>query len=92
MSRGKYSPNLPNLGEDSFVFNADGQVPAPWKGGDEYDQRTMFAQYDSEGFDRYGYSAFDADGTFVGTGNGVDRNGYTEYEYLTMSDEQWFNL
>jgi hypothetical protein len=90
MSRGKYSPNLPNLGEDQFVFNADGQPVAPWKGGAEYNERTMFGNYDAQGYDRYGYSAFDADGNYVG--EGVDRNGYTEFEYLTMSDEQWENL
>ena len=57
--------------------------------GATYDELTMFANYDDEGFDSYGYSAFDRFGTYSGIGGGVDRNGYTEYEYLFMTDEKW---
>jgi len=41
----------------------------------------MFGNYNDEGFDWYGYSAFDLDGNYVG--NGIDRYGYTESDYLT---------
>jgi hypothetical protein len=91
MGRGKYSPNLPK--NDDFGFNCYGQRPAPWNmelkaAGVEYDTKTMFDDYDKEGFDRYGYSSFDADGNYC-FGNGVDRNGYTELDYLSMSDEEF---
>ena len=43
--------------------------------------------YDEEGFDSYGYSDFLADGTYVGYGQGIDRNGITEDEYLVMDDD-----
>jgi hypothetical protein len=92
MSRGKYSPNLPRGKE--FIYNCYGQPPMPWNKaladiGATYDELTMFANYDDEGFDSYGYSAFDRFGTYSGIGGGVDRNGYTEYEYLFMTDEKW---
>jgi hypothetical protein len=92
MSRGKYSPNLPRGKE--FIYNCYGQPPMPWNKaladvGATYDELTMFANYDDEGFDSYGYSVFDRFGTYSGIGGGVDRNGYTEYEYLFMTDEKW---
>jgi hypothetical protein len=92
MSRGKYSPNLPRSKE--FIYNCYGQPPMPWNKaladiGATYDELTMFANYDDEGFDSYGYSVFDRFGTYSGIGGGVDRNGYTEYEYLFMTDEKW---
>ena len=91
MSRGKYSPNLP-YGKE-FIYNCYGKVPAEWSmeiaEGVVYDEKTMFDNYDDEGFDRYGYSAFDSDGNYVGIGSGVDRNGCTEMEYMCMSDDEW---
>lgn len=92
MGRGKYSPHCPKGKE--FIYNCYGKVPAQWSKeiadcGVAYDERTMFGNYDNEGYDSYGYSAFDTDGNYVGIGNGVDRNGYIEYEYLCMSDEEW---
>lgn len=87
MSRGKYSPNLPRKAEEDFGFNCYKQRPAPW--AQPYDEKTMFANYDAEGFDSYGYSAFNADGSYAGIGSGVDRNGITEHEYLCMSDEDF---
>ena len=91
MSRGKYSPNLP-WGKE-FTYNCYGKVPAEWSmeiaEGVVYDEKTMFDNYDDEGFDRYGYSAFDSDGNYVGSGSGVDRNGCTEMEYMCMSDDEW---
>ena len=88
MSRGKYSPALPH--KTDFSFNALGQRPAPYSGFPaDWDEKTMFANYDDEGFDQYGYSAFAADGTFVGLGQGVDRVGKTEHDYLCMDDAEW---
>jgi hypothetical protein len=95
MSRGKYSPNLPSGKE--FIYNCYGKVPLPWSKlaesyGLVYDEKVHFANYDDEGYDSYGYSAFDSDGNYMGIGDGVDRNGYTEHEYLCMTDDQWDNL
>lgn len=91
MSRGKYSPNLPtgSFNFDYFCYNAKGETPPIFKKGDTYDEEVHFGDYDEDGFDMYGYSAYDAAGTFVGAGNGVDRNGITEMEYLAMSDDEW---
>ena len=88
MSRGKYSPTVCGRRDppNAFSFNCYGKVPAENVG--EYDEKTMFADYDSEGYDRYGYSAFDADGNYR-FGGGVDRNGITEDQYLIMSDEEF---
>lgn len=99
MSRGKYSPNLPRNKE--FIYNCYGKAPAEWAGisaagvvsaASSYDEKTMFINYDDEGYDRYGYSAFDSDGNYAGIGSGVDRNGYTELEYLRMSAEEFDNF
>ena len=95
MSRGKYSPILPQ--GKQYIHNCYGQTPAPWskeiaESGIHYDELTMFDDYDDEGYDRYGYSCFDANGEYAGTGGGVDRAGYTENDYLAMSDDEWFNL
>lgn len=95
MSQGKYSPNLPtaHYPDDMFIYNADKQIPMEWdpKTMGEYSERSMFGHYDEDGFDRYGYSAFDSNGTYVGIGRGVDRNGVTEMEYLSMSPEEFEN-
>lgn len=95
MSKGKYSPRLPNRnkGYDFFDRNCFGNPPVPYNVDiDTYDEQIHFANYDPEGFDSYGYSAFDADGNFVGVGNGVDRLGYTEYNYMCMSDDYFNDL
>ena len=94
MSRGKYSPCLPKNDDRDFTFNCYKQFPTVWnsdveKAGVVYDEKTMFGNYDSEGFDCYGYSAFNADGSYAGIGSGVDRLGNTEYDYLTMTDEDF---
>lgn len=97
MSQGKYSPVCPHAREDyDYVFNCYGKPVAAYRAGDEYDEKTMFGNYDDEGFDSYGYSCFDEDGNYVGIGDGVDRLGYTEYDYLVMdpdtfADLQWRN-
>jgi hypothetical protein len=92
MSTGKYSPLCPNSHENYtfFKFNCYGEVPESWneqvrESGVEYNSVTMFEDYDSEGFDSYGYSSFDLQGNFVGHGNGIDRYGYTESDYLMNS-------
>ena len=93
MSRGKYSVlAFKDWGDGyEFKFNCYGMEPAPWNmelkaAGVEYDEKTMFGDYDEEGYDRYGYSAFDKDGNFVGLSRGVDRAGYTESDYLMERD------
>ena len=85
MSIGKYSPFCPPGKE--FIFNCYGKIPAPWTkelndAGVPYDIKTMYDNFDDEGFDSYGYSCFRADGTFRGLGQGVDRDGLTESDYL----------
>lgn len=95
MSKGKYSPTLTRqtIGVSEYNFNCYGKVPATWDEEvaktNEYDEKVHFGNYDQFGFDRYGYSAFDKDGNYIGIGSGVDRNGYTEIDYLLMSDEEF---
>ena len=92
MSNGKYSPNLPNNDDYEYKFNCYGQPPAEYTPGvNEYDEKLMFDAYDEDGFDRYGYSCFDKNGVYVGTGRGIDRNGYTELQYMEMSTEDFLN-
>lgn len=94
MSRGKYSPVCPhaNKGYD-YCFNAKGEVPAPYDPKvDTWNEEIHFGDYDSEGYDRYGYSAYDENKRFVGLGNGVDRLGNTEMDYLRMSDDEFMDL
>jgi len=92
MSRGKYSPwcySYSNRqGNTEYIYNCYGEVPVEWD-TDNYDEKLMFGNYDSEGFDSYGYSAFDEDGKYVGIGSGIDRYGYTENDYLSMSDDKF---
>lgn len=93
MSRGKYSPSLPK--GKQFIYNCYGKPPAEWSKelkdqGVIFNTETMFANYDDEGFDSYGYSAFDTHGEYVGIGLGIDRLGYTEFDYLIMDDDEWF--
>ena len=96
MSRGKYSPILPSPDSNGYVFNCHGQVPAVWdkevSQTEVYDEKIHFPNYDINGFDSYGYSAFDIDKNYVGIGSGVDRNGITEMEYCCMSEEEFVNL
>jgi hypothetical protein len=99
MSRGKYSPATPRKNSDArmkldaveqFDRNAYGEVPSPYQAGvDQYDEKIHFGDYDEWGYDSYGYSAWLEDGTFVGLGQGVDRLGYTEDDYITMRDDEW---
>ena len=93
MSRGKYSVEAYKEWGDGydFKYNCYGQEPEPWTkemidAGMVFDAKTMFGNYDEEGYDSYGYSCFDADNNYVGSGDGIDRAGYTEYDYLTLQD------
>jgi hypothetical protein len=94
MSRGKYSPTVyyRKSPEEGYIYNAKGEIPpSTWADG-EYSTEIHFVDYDSEGFDRYGYSAYDSEGNYVDIGRGVDRNGCTENDYLCMSAEEFDNL
>ena len=94
MSKGKYSPTLTRamIANDDYRYNADKQIAPDFIKGQVFDERLHDGSYDHEGFDRYGYSAFLADGTFIGTGQGIDRAGYTEDEYLSMSNDDFNRL
>lgn len=96
MSRGKYSPSITRALADRsyevFSYNAYKETPPEWvKGEGDYDEKTHFGNYDSEGFDSYGYSAWNEDGSYAGIGDGIDRLGNTELDYLRMSDDD-FNV
>lgn len=93
MSRGKYSPWCYNnrQKDTEYIYNCYGEVPAIWD-KDNYDEKLMFENYDSEGFDSYGYSAFELNGTYAGIGSGVDRYGYTENQYMSMTHEYFQNI
>jgi hypothetical protein len=84
MSIAKYSPCI--IVKSEYIYNAYGKPPVEWtldmkNSGQTYDVKTMFADYDIDGYDRYGYSAFSNTGEYVGIGKGVDRNGMTEDDY-----------
>ncbi len=94
MSRGKYSPTCKQqlYKNTKFIFNAKGELPDPFIGVEDgiiYIAEIHLSNYDREGFDRYGYSAYDAAGNYVGIGAGVDRNGITELQYLAMDDDEF---
>ena len=87
MSRGKYSPVCKDWPDDyEYKFNANGKLPEPWRPKPLYNEKTMYDCYDEDGYDCYGYSAYLKDGTYIGCGRGVDRNGWTEMDYLTLQD------
>jgi hypothetical protein len=84
MSVGKYSPWTPHSkeeGYESFIYNCYGKIPEPCLNFASYDEKQHFVDYDSEGFDSYGYSAFDKEGNYSPYA-GVDRHGNTESDYL----------
>ena len=91
MSQGKYSPNLPK--KDRYDFNCYGKIPSPWNKDTPkdvvYDSKIHFGGYDDEGYDEYGYSCFDENSEYVGLGSGIDRNGFTELQYLIMRQEDF---
>ena len=92
MSKGKYSPTLTRemIANQDYSFNCYGQkAPEYIHGKMEYDSMIHFDDYDKDGFDRYGYSAFNKNGKFVGHGAGIDRAGYTELDYMMMDDDDY---
>ena len=74
MSVGKYSPLCPHADEpgwDAYKFNCYGEVPNDW---------------DQAAIDRgVVYDPKTMFGNYVGIGDGIDRYGYTEMEYLLDS-------
>lgn len=87
MSRGKYSLEYKHWPEGyEHKYNSKGELPEEWKPSPDYCAETMFDSCDEEGYDRYGYSSYDAEGNFVGVGDGIDRAGWTEMDYLTLKD------
>jgi len=94
MSRGKYSPFLPNKHKDYAFFdrNAKGEIPPEYNGElSVYNPELHFTDCDPDGFNPYGYSAYDRDGKYVGIGNGIDRLGYSENDYLIRFTDDEFN-
>lgn len=97
MSKAKYSPSLTREmiaahNETTFIYNCKGEIaPTDWADG-EYNDIIHFGNYDSEGFDTYGYSAWLKNGKFAGHGNGADRWGYTEDDYDNMDDDEFNDL
>ena len=89
MGVGKYSPTCKDWPSNyEYKYNCYGQIPEPWNidmrdAGMLYDEKTMFLNYDEDGFDRYGYSAFDKNVNYV-FGGGMDRVGLTEDDYVLL--------
>jgi hypothetical protein len=95
MSQGKYSPRCPHARDDKYEykFNCRGEIPAPYDADkDQFDVQVYFANYDDEGYDSYSYSCFDQDREYQGIGDGVDRLGYTEMDYLRMSYDDFCDV
>lgn len=97
MSKGKYSPSLTRKmiaehTDQTFIYNSLGDPDSTFPLGEIYIESLHFDIYDAEGYDRYGYSAWNEDGTFAGHGAGIDRWGYTEMEYMGMSDNDFYEL
>lgn len=94
MGQGKYSPVCPHANTNyDYHFNAKGEIPPSYDHKvDTWNEEIHFGDYDSDGYDRYGYSAYDANKRFVGTGNGIDRLGNTEMDYMSMSAEEFMYL
>jgi hypothetical protein len=87
--KGKHSPTIYSANPADYFYNARGETPVEWNREKDYDPETMSADYDSEGFNSYGYSGYDVNGKYVGSCYGVDRDGYTENYYQNMSDEEF---
>lgn len=92
MSKGKYSPAWKKQPDEAYIYNAVGEVPPDRREGEAFDEKVHFGHYDKEGFDSYGYSAWSADGRFIGCGGGIDRLGYGEYDYILMTEEEYNNI
>lgn len=85
MSRGKYSLVWV---DKPMGWNAKGEVPVLYDRNCTDEEHYVLASdhFDEDGYDRYGYSCYDKNGEFVGDGEGVDRAGWTEMDYLTLQD------
>lgn len=90
MSRGKYSPFVNLSPNRQFIYNAQGLIPDT--DFYEYNEELHFPNYDKDGFDSYGYSAYNIFGKYVGPCNGVDVKGFTENDYLIMDADEFYNL
>ena len=87
MSRGKYSVRAYIDNSDDMNYNAKGQrMPEGFQISKGFDPETDWYVYDHEGYDRYGYSSYTADGKFD-DGHGVDRAGWTEDDYSMGIDD-----
>jgi len=89
--QGKYSPNIPKssktMSHNDFIFTAKYIEPEMmWLAKGE---ESTFKNYDAEGFDSYGYSAYDKEGNYMGIGAGIDRNGFTEDDYMYMDEDEF---
>ena len=95
MSKGKYSPCVKS-GENTledFRFNAKGEVPVEYVPGTmDWNHEIMSDGYDKDGFDSYGYSAYNKDGCCSGMMSGIDKAGYTEEDYQSMTDDEFNDL
>mgnify|MGYP003125919602 CR=1 FL=1 len=87
MGRGKYSLVYKYTEKG---FNSKGMKPEiydPQKSKVNPEHYVLSSDhFDSDGYDHYGYSCYDRQGKFVGDGEGIDRAGWTEMDYLTLQD------
>jgi len=91
MARGKYSPKCPHAKTDyDYPYTCMGVLPSAYNGDPKtFDPKIHMSGYDDQGFDSYGYSDFLGDGTYVGLGQGIDRNGKTEDDYFNMDYDEF---
>lgn len=89
MAKNKFSPACKNQPRSAYIYNAFGEVPVFRASGEIFNEKIHYGIYDVDGYDRYGYSAWNKDGTYAGDGRGIDRNGYTEDQYLCMADDEF---
>ncbi len=83
MGVGKYSPTV----------SASYSVDRDWwekNGGGHGNGKFPDKDCDDDGYDSYGYSANDADGNYIGEGDGVDRLGNTENDYMVGEWDESF--
>lgn len=83
MIRGTYSENAYSYRAD-HTYNSYGLKPAIPKvyTDDGYTEQTDWLVFDENGCDEYGYTAYSANGEYVGFGNGVDLVGMLKDDYL----------
>ena len=86
MSRGKYSVRAYEDHSD-LSFNAKGEKPEVIDcSSTEFIPELHSSGFDKDGCDSYGYTCYDKAGVYVGDGQGVDRAGWTESDYLHLRD------